>query len=98
MITWHYVDFRTPPQWKPYKSKPWFGDTAPHIRGKVRVLGNSVWFEVINTRTGDILATDNIALHTHYGSGLPDIVQACVEATAAARGAWTYNFKREALK
>lgn len=88
--------------WTPPPEQWGFRDIAPHIRGRVFVrhrpsLQPIVCFEVINTRTGRVLASDNVALHTRYGSGLPKIVRACHEAVAAARGAWTYDLRRSAL-
>lgn len=68
-----------------------FQKTAPHIRGRVFKRGPTWHMQVINTRTGVILASDN----TNSYAVMRDEARA---ATAAARGAWIYNFRQRLLK
>lgn len=76
-----------------------------HLRGRVRICGRgtpqpTVVMEVVNTRTGVVVASDNAALHTIYGpgTGLPTMVQECATATTGARIAWMYDLRRKGLK
>lgn len=66
--------------------------TASHIRGRVfrmghkTTLGDWMWgMEVINTSTGQVIASDNCADYAK-------ILDCCDEATAAARAAWFWSF------
>lgn len=83
---------------EPPPSGPPFATVARHIRGRVFVLtpangrrATLYGLEVRNERTGRVLATDNC---THLGR----LVDECHEATAAARGAWLFNFRRKDVK
>ena len=81
-----------------------FRGIAPHIRGRVFVLRTlrpqrargsrrTVLYgmEVTNAHTGKVIASDNC-------TDLAKLVTLAHEATAAARGAWTFNIKQAALK
>lgn len=47
--------------------------------------------EVVNTRTGKVLATDNC-------SNLTALVDLCAEATACARATWFWSFTKRAVR
>lgn len=76
--------------------RPSFSRTASHIRGRVfvqrrrttvaRGYRTHYGMEVVNTRTGKALITDDCA-------DLARLVDGCHEATAVARGAWFYSIK-----
>lgn len=80
-------------------ARPPFSRTAPHIRGRVYVdvdhrttCGDQMYaMEVVNTRTGKVLITDNCA-------NLGRLVKACHEATAAARSTWFYSLGRKDVR
>src|SRR5205085_3423648 len=82
----------------PRDPKPPFSRTAPHIRGRVFAAGyrtrrgDQMWnMEVVNTRTGRVLIADNCA-------DLSLLIQACNEATAAARATWFYGLRHKAVQ
>ncbi len=81
-------------------ARPGFVGTARHLRGRVFIDGGAVRMEVYNARSGQVLATDSVALNTIYGrgTGLPHLFDECVAAVAAARGSWTYEYHRKDLK
>lgn len=101
MIAWRFGSLR--PSRSPYveawlaeqAALPPYAKTAPHIRGRVFVQKRGTRphyaMEVINARTGAVLASDDC-------SRLDRIVELAHEATAVARGAWFWDYKRKALK
>lgn len=72
---------------------------ARHLRGKVRIRNGLVVMDVVNTNTNQVVASDNVALHTIYGrgAGLALMVQDATEVTAAARIAWMCGFGRKVV-
>lgn len=70
--------------------------TAPHIRGRVykradRFSGNVWELEVINTKTGKVLATDNCSVY----ETLADL---SIEAVGAYRAAWFWGISKKDTK
>lgn len=82
-----------PPVYRGRDPRP-YANTAGHIRGRVyRMHKNSVghWMwgmEVINTHTGEVIASDNCSVREA-------IVDLADEATAAARAAWFWSFSKK---
>ena len=74
-----------------------YANTAPHIRGRVyrmhkNTVGDWMWgMEVINTRTGQVLASDNCSIREA-------IVGLCDEATAVARATWFWGLRRKDVR
>lgn len=85
-----------PPAYGGRGSRP-YSRTADHLRGRVyRMERNSVgdWMwgmEVINTRTGDVIASDNCSIR----EAMVDLAD---EATAAARAAWFWSFSKKMVR
>jgi hypothetical protein len=82
----------------PKRSKRPYAHTAGHIRGRVyrmgykTRLGDWMWgMEVINTTTGQVIASDNCA-------DLASLVDLCDEATAAARAAWFWSYSPKKVR
>src|SRR5690349_11189093 len=88
---------------KPYKrvyegrnSRP-YARTAGHIRGRVyrqhrNSVGDWMWgMEVINTRTGQVIASDDCSIHQA-------MVDLCDEATAVARATWFWGLKQKRVR
>ena len=94
-VTWRVPPKRTPlPEYTGRRPRP-YGRTAGHIRGRVFLIRpacrdrHALWgMEVINTRTGDVIASDNCTIREA-------IVDLCDEATAAARAAWFWSFTKK---
>lgn len=68
-----------------------YANVAPHIRGRVFKRGKTTFMQVVNTSTGRVLASDNT-------NCWDSIVHQAHEATAIARGAWTYALDRKELR
>lgn len=78
-----------------------FNRVAPHIRGRVyrgERLPNRwsrpryMWhLEVVNTRTGKVLARDNCA-------DFAAVAFECEQTTAAARATWFWSFKAKDVR
>lgn len=75
-----------------------YGRTATHIRGRVYLERPRTkrerprWrMEVINHRTGKVIADDNC---TKF-SGMTELAS---EATAMARGAWFWSYTKKAVR
>lgn len=101
MANWYTPRPRRPelPAWiKAVEAQPTHARTAPHIRGRVYSAGyrtrygDQMWnLEVVNTRTGRVLITDNCA-------DLERLLAQAHEATAIARGTWFYGLTRKAVQ
>lgn len=90
--------------WTPWLLRPeryWLGREVPpdvrpyathgrHLRGCVFKRNGTWHMQVINTSTGDIIASDNT--NNYYVIA----AQAAV-ATASARAAWSFSFRRKEL-
>lgn len=68
-----------------------YARTAPHLRGRVFKSGGTWHMQVVNTSTGDVLASDNT--NNYYV-----MAEEAVVATASARAAWMFEFKRKELQ
>lgn len=72
--------------------------TAQHLRGRIYSLGPSSvrgrnkWaLEVVNTKTGAIVATDDC-------TDWHNLIDLADHATGAARAAWFWDFRRKDVK
>lgn len=90
-ITWRR------PRWRAY----WLGKEVPanprpyathgrHIRGRVFKRNGTWHMQVYNVNTGEVLAGDNT--NNYYR-----MAEEAVVATASARAAWSFGFKRKDL-
>lgn len=98
LATWSWIQPERKPTPIPYVHDPrFYRRIAPHIRGRVFPLhktrwGDQVWgMKVVNTRTGQVLATDNCA---NYQS----IANLADEVTAIHRAAWFWDIRRKAVQ
>lgn len=100
-VIWSRTSHRrpSPPAWvAEMDALPPFARTARHIRARVfqagyrTTYGDQMWnLEVINTRTGRVLITDNCA-------DLQRLLKLAHEATAVARGTWHFSLNKKAVQ
>lgn len=74
-----------------------YRDIAPHLRARVYTVGRGLtgrtkWaLEVVNTRTGRVVAYDDC-------TDWHNLINLADHATGAARAAWFWDFRRGAVK
>lgn len=99
MSAWKLWSAPFDPKPKPYVRDPRpYSRTAPHIRGRVFRMdhktnrGDWMWgMEVVNTSTGQVIASDNCA-------NRQAVVDLAEEATAIARAAWFWSITRKKVR
>lgn len=81
--------------------------SVDHLRGRISIVAPRgrdtsplVVMQVVNTRTGRVLTSDNVSLHTIYGrnTGLEHMMKTCTEAVIAARASWHWGYKKGDLQ
>lgn len=93
MSVWNAWARVSKPKPQPRHPRP-YSLTAGHIRGRVFLIrpagvgrtGLALWgMEVVNTSSGQVIASDNCTVHE-------TILAICEEATAAARATWFWSY------